>query len=867
MLHLKYLYHQPIKHKKPYQLLHLLYNKSKMFDIISFYGSQKKVISVLFLYLFLIIFAFIVITSVFDKNTSFVQNSINFAKFLGFNLKETAIDAITSNSFKNLSSKIALFKELVDYYKIKITIYDINWLYLWGDDVRPIANGYPKVFDLKDINIFDGFPGMTAKEIVFPLKYDNKILGILAVGIEEFGYVKFLYSFIIRSFFVLVIIFGIFYVLFIFYINRPLNELLEIVERVHNGTSLEQMHTQFSTNLDEYNKIFELISNLQASLLAKEIDYKTRTRLLDEKIQQLWEIYGLTKEIGFNLELDSILNRFIEKAKLLSYSSHAQIVLINSNSFQDKSDFGAKIDNYVNNFSLNVPHESLKNEISSLISSSLEYQEIIEKKIENYVFLSVPLISNRIIQGVLILCKQGTTNYSESVKWFLETISPLAASLIENATLYQNLLQMKNYIRNVIDCLESGIVTINLNFEIIAYNLSFCNFLKIDTSQKLDKKNLLEILKCCFNFDFATKLIDIIVNGYNFYKKHLINSSLTPNISNSKKVSSSNYNKLDCGSYLFSSMNNLSLEYGFNVGKVTYSFNQANKKVYKIFLVKALPLISENTLEGLIVIIDDITNLEDYERKIQQAEKLALIGRLAASVAHEIRNPLVAIRGIAEYLSEEVFAKEQNYDQESKDHIGVIIKEVDRINRVVQQLLSLTRETKLNLSLAKIKEIINDVLILVRVQANKKNTQISVWNENEELQLLVDVEKIKQVLINVLLNSIQAIDKPAGDIRIKITETNILESSIKGDENQNTLSNNSFVCIEITDNGRGIDEENMNKIFEPFYTSNLSGTGLGLTISKNIVELHQGKIIIESLPHVGTTVKIFLPKISRLNVS
>ncbi len=237
---------------------------------------------------------------------------------------------------------------------------------------------------------------------------------------------------------------------------------------------------------------------------------------------------------------------------------------------------------------------------------------------------------------------------------------------------------------------------------------------------------------------------------------------------------------------------------------------------------------------GAVVFLRDLTHQRDMQRHMERAEQLAALGELVAGMAHELRNPLTAIRGFVQYLQQGAS------EQERHEYMAIILKEVDSINRVIAQLLSFARPTPKHYYKVRIADLMQDVLVLVRTREVLARIDFVVLIPPEVPEIEVDGELIKQVLLNLLLNAVQAITE-RGCITIAVSAAD------------------SHVTIKISDSGCGISAESREKIFSPFFTTKATGTGLGLSIVQRIVTVHQGKIMIDSVVGKGTDVIIELP--------
>ena len=221
-------------------------------------------------------------------------------------------------------------------------------------------------------------------------------------------------------------------------------------------------------------------------------------------------------------------------------------------------------------------------------------------------------------------------------------------------------------------------------------------------------------------------------------------------------------------------------------------------------------------------------------REIERSRRLASVGRLAAGVAHEIRNPLSSIKGFATYFKE----RYQDIPQDQQT-ATIMIQEVDRLNRVVSQLLEFARPVNIKPQSTNLSALIDDSIKLIENQAAQKNIVVKTHNPNQATEIMIDPDRLNQVLLNLYLNAI--------------------ESMVSGGELKIELSSNSEadgIDINISDTGCGISPEDLLKIFDPYYTTKSSGTGLGLAIAHNIIEAIGGQIKVSSSQGNGTVFTI-----------
>lgn len=238
-------------------------------------------------------------------------------------------------------------------------------------------------------------------------------------------------------------------------------------------------------------------------------------------------------------------------------------------------------------------------------------------------------------------------------------------------------------------------------------------------------------------------------------------------------------------------------------------------------------------IQGLVIVIQDYSNEKYLETQTARADRLSAVGELASGIAHEIRNPMGIIKTISQTLQEEE-------DRDSiVEGLAIIVKEIDRANKVIQTLLNFARPDSNRIEEVNINELIDEVLLIINKYALNKRIQIS-FDYDKDLIIMGDKEKLKQVFINVILNSIQSMGD-GGTVSI------------------NTEVSDSGVNISFKDTGAGITKENLSKIFNLFFTTKEQGTGLGLAVSNRIIQDHNGYITIDSIVNKGTLVVIYLP--------
>ncbi len=269
------------------------------------------------------------------------------------------------------------------------------------------------------------------------------------------------------------------------------------------------------------------------------------------------------------------------------------------------------------------------------------------------------------------------------------------------------------------------------------------------------------------------------------------------------------------------------------VESVTAFAQQAGLAIYNAFMYQELKAFSQQMEEKIQKTTAD---LRKTEAQLIRSEKLAALGQLAAGIAHEIRNPLTSINILIHSLTE-------NFPPESarREDLRVIEEEIRRINEIVDQFLRFARPAPPRLQKADALSIFEETLQLLRPQMEKY--RIIVQKEFQVLRpISMDREQMKQVILNLFLNAVQAM--PNGG-----------RLTLRGQ----VLEDGHWVTLSVQDSGMGIRSENMDKLFDPFFSTKEGGVGLGLSIAHRIIDQHHGKIEVESAPGKGTLLTVWLP--------
>lgn len=345
----------------------------------------------------------------------------------------------------------------------------------------------------------------------------------------------------------------------------------------------------------------------------------------------------------------------------------------------------------------------------------------------------------------------------------------------------QTLENMKSYTKSVVDNMANGLISVDNQCKIVTNNLLADQILGFE-EKKLKGRHISEIFKV-----EDLEIEDTISSGKGFLEKEI------------------NYRRND-------------------------------KEIIPISVSATQLIDEEGSSMGAVLILRDLREVKELQEKVKRTERMASLGRLAAGVAHEIRNPLSSIRGFAQYFKNR-FAP----DTEDQNYASIMIKEVDRLNRVISELLDFAKPAEPDFKEEEIREILEHSLKLIETDIKLKDIKISLKIEEGLGKVRVDKDQMTQAFLNIFLNSIDAIEKE-GKISVSVRKTKEREQ----------------IEVKISDNGHGIPKDNLSKLFDPFFTTRKNGTGLGLAIVHKIIENHKAEIEVQSEEGKGSTFTIFL---------
>jgi len=242
---------------------------------------------------------------------------------------------------------------------------------------------------------------------------------------------------------------------------------------------------------------------------------------------------------------------------------------------------------------------------------------------------------------------------------------------------------------------------------------------------------------------------------------------------------------------------------------------------------------------GAVVTFDDVSEVKALTDQLIRADRLAAMGELTAGVAHEVRNPLGIIRASVQLVEDS-----RGDSKRINEATGIIKQEIDRLDRVIKALLDFGRPSEPTLRPTNVEDVVSDVVMFTRRFAGQASVELETEFASGLPLVSADADQLKQVLVNLVSNAVQAMEQTGGLIKVRVWD------------------DDGFVFMSIRDTGPGIPAEDLRRVFDPFYSTRDAGTGLGLTIVHRIIDQHGGRIEVESELDAGTTFTVALPAAS-----
>lgn len=265
------------------------------------------------------------------------------------------------------------------------------------------------------------------------------------------------------------------------------------------------------------------------------------------------------------------------------------------------------------------------------------------------------------------------------------------------------------------------------------------------------------------------------------------------------------------------------------------------------------PLVEKEEQIGVIITFRDLTEINLMRKQVERMDRLATLGELATGIAHEVRNPLGGIKTAAQVLEESFEEHDRRIELVSR-----IVREIDRVNNLLTDFFKFAKPVKPSRDYCDVESIIDGIYLLLASQMNTHGIRFKEEFSDVVPKIFADVHQIEQVFMNIFLNAIQAMAE-GGDLHVKVYTTTL------GDQGQHPWTDEifdkklPFVAVDISDSGAGIPRENLEKIFNPFFTTKSEGMGLGLSICSRLVAENNGNIFVDSEPGKGSRFTVVLP--------
>ena len=274
---------------------------------------------------------------------------------------------------------------------------------------------------------------------------------------------------------------------------------------------------------------------------------------------------------------------------------------------------------------------------------------------------------------------------------------------------------------------------------------------------------------------------------------------------------------------------------------------------HPVGLVTSMLTDDEGRPFGMILTIRDQAGVRDLKERMRRADRLATLGMIAAGIAHEVKNPLVGIRGAAQLMRSELVSDvNTGVGKSLTEYSDVILREADRLNNVLEGILDFTRIKPREMKASNIHSILDRVLLLNEENARQRGVVLARLYDPSLPDVYGSEDQLIQVFLNIIKNAVEAM--PKGGKLTVVTRMSDLFTTVQSDGKKYQL-----MVVKVSDTGRGIKPEHVQDIFTPFFTTKDRGVGLGLALSYQIVQEHLGTIRVESQENEGTTFSVYLP--------
>ncbi len=556
--------------------------------------------------------------------------------------------------------------------------------------------------------------------------------------------------------------------------------------------------------INEKNKSLEKLVGIKSSRKTYYVQLKETLSEITKRNTQLEIINQLAKSITVNMSFDDMMAEVMQKLQQVIHFDRIALFRLVNDQLMMTHVFPTHLTKLQMGDLLPEEHslywkvaQNKKHIISNLeTDKNIFFEKEILSPLGIRTVIVFPLIIKNKVTGVISIGSMKQTVYSDQDISFLYQVADHLAVSIDNSKLYLEMVEMNKELEGTFQAVSDVLLQINPDCTISRYNQAVLKYFSV-SEEEMQSKKCYELL-----YNLETACDSCVMN-----ELHEDGNKIS-------KIIKYNHQTLD--SYFYP-------KFGPN----------------KEWL-------------GIIMYAKDISKRMQMEAQLIQSAKLAAIGELAASVAHELNNPLTAILGNAQLLLREL-DPDSSQENLMKDihHCGV------RCKNIVKNLLSFSKQDDYDYEELHLDMLVEHALKLVSYQINKIDVSIKNHYSKSLPSILGSSQHIEQIIINLLLNAKDALNtKPDGKIKIHIGTTYEAPYILQKNNKQSLFS---YVAIE--DNGHGIDDQNLQKIFTPFFSTKqaLKGTGLGLSVSLGIAAVHGGTITVDSEVGIGTTFTLFLP--------
>jgi PAS domain S-box-containing protein len=494
----------------------------------------------------------------------------------------------------------------------------------------------------------------------------------------------------------------------------------------------------------------------------------------------LLQYLSLTIESTFKAEAVSVYLHDTQKRAYVASQQPSDSPWLTTNADSPISDVSAIVQFLRQERRPLVHEEAIRQPLDTLINRAAAELRVVRGDV------AFPLMEDRSLAGMVVVGpkRSGDPYFSEDVD-LLSTLVSQAAVAVKNAHLYREVVLVNEYVDNILSTMASGVIALDASGRISLSNPAAERL----TGMTLKRRN--PVSYADLPVALAEPLRDTLLDG-------------------------KAYSQLE-----------------------TSLHTREGQALPLVYSTAPLQARDRSTL-GALIVFSDLTRLKQLEIEKQRAERLASFGSLASGVAHEIKNPLVAIRTFAELLPER-FADIDFREDFSK----VVVREIDRIDNLVARLRGIASAPHPQTGSVDLRQPMLETLKLLRGQLEQSQTAVHYAIEDEAPYVAIEDSQLKQLFLNILQNALEAMGS-GGEINIRIARTQ--------------SPGPSWILLEVSDTGPGMPESVRGHIFEPFFTTKPTGSGLGLAICRSIVDAHRGSIRAENNRiHRGTTIIVELP--------